>query len=263
MRRPASLALLKAGNNMAARYRNDGNDHQQFDQGERAKAAPGFFGAGQPAMACYFHNRSICLCVWLHDWTGTAPRTFKFLLMTKQKWILIVAALLLACIYVYHFTGWFKPKIIQISYTERSLASRPFRNNPPTVLFGFAGQPYRLSEIKVVPLASLANQSIRCSSLAFDCRFAIRTGGFISIWPKSSRHETRRARFPPRTVGNQRHLPSPGAGGFPQRPVRFPIGRPTTSRFRKSITVRSDDFPRRPGYAADSIFVPAKWQEAQ
>lgn len=73
--------------------------------------------------------------------------------MTKQKRILIVAALLLACIYVYHFTGWFKPKIIQISYTERSLASR-FRNNPPTVLFGFAGQPYRLSEIKVVPLSA-------------------------------------------------------------------------------------------------------------
>ena len=73
--------------------------------------------------------------------------------MTKQKWILIVAALLLACIYLYHFTGWFKPKILQISYTERPFLSRgSARPGQPMVLFGFGGQPYRISEVEVVPL---------------------------------------------------------------------------------------------------------------
>jgi hypothetical protein len=75
--------------------------------------------------------------------------------MTKRKWMLIVTALLLACIYVYHFTGWFKPKIIQISSTERFFPSRiPSRASLPMVLFGFGGQQYRLSEIKVVPLTA-------------------------------------------------------------------------------------------------------------
>ena len=72
----------------------------------------------------------------------------------------MVAALLLACVYVYHFTGWFKTKTIQISYTERSLGSRS-RNGPPMVLFGFNGQSYQLSEIKVVPLAAWqTNQAV-------------------------------------------------------------------------------------------------------
>jgi hypothetical protein len=75
--------------------------------------------------------------------------------MTKQKQILIVTALLLACVYIYHFTGWFKPKIIQISYTERSLWSRaPSRGQSPLILFGFGGLRYQLSEIKVVPLTA-------------------------------------------------------------------------------------------------------------
>jgi len=90
------------------------------------------------------------------------PRTFNYLLMTKQKRVLIVAALLLACVYVYHFTGWFQPKIIPISYTERYQSSRgPSPGRFPIILFGFGGQRYRLSEIKVVPLAAWqTNQTI-------------------------------------------------------------------------------------------------------
>lgn len=82
--------------------------------------------------------------------------------MTKQKQILIVTALLLACLYVYHFTGWFKPKIIQISYTERPLFSRgPSRGQLPMILFGFGGERYQLSEIKVVPLTAWqTNQAV-------------------------------------------------------------------------------------------------------
>ena len=82
--------------------------------------------------------------------------------MTKQKWILIVTALLLACIYFYYFTGWFKPKIIQISYTKRYQPSRnPSRRPFPLILFGFSGLRYELSEIKVVPLAAWqTNQAV-------------------------------------------------------------------------------------------------------
>lgn len=82
--------------------------------------------------------------------------------MTKQKLILIVAALLLACVYVYYFTGWFKPKIIPISYTERFQLSRgPSPGRSPLILFGFGGERYRLSEIKVVPLAAWqTNQAV-------------------------------------------------------------------------------------------------------
>jgi hypothetical protein len=84
---------------------------------------------------------------------GIAPRTFNFILMTKRKWMLMAIALLLACVYVYHFTGWFKTKSIQISYTERFFASRgPSRTSQPMILFGFGGQPYQLSEVEVVPL---------------------------------------------------------------------------------------------------------------
>ena len=61
--------------------------------------------------------------------------------MTKRKWALIVTALLLACVYIYHFTGWFKPKIIQISYTDRSLPSRTLllrrRTSSDHTCFGF------------------------------------------------------------------------------------------------------------------------------
>ncbi|HEV2434597.1 MAG TPA: hypothetical protein VG077_01235 [Verrucomicrobiae bacterium] len=75
--------------------------------------------------------------------------------MTKRNWMLIIAALLLACIYVYHFTGWFKTKTIQISYTQRpSLSRGPARPGQPTILFGFGGQPYQLSEVEVVALDS-------------------------------------------------------------------------------------------------------------
>jgi hypothetical protein len=88
-------------------------------------------------------------------------RTFNYLLMTKQKRVLIVTALLLAGVYLYHFTGWFKPKIIQISYTERYESARGSSGRFPLVLFGFGGQRYQFSEIRVVPLAAWqTNQAI-------------------------------------------------------------------------------------------------------
>jgi len=81
--------------------------------------------------------------------------------MAKKQWILIIVAVALAVVYVCYFTHWFEPKIIQISYTNRPLPSRgPSRAGFPTILFGFEGQRYRLSEVEVVPLAAWqTNQS--------------------------------------------------------------------------------------------------------
>ena len=80
--------------------------------------------------------------------------------MAKRQWILVAVALALAVLYVHYFTNWFKPRVIRISCTERPMMSHS-RDSLPMVLFGFEGQRYRLSEIKVVPLGAWqTNQSV-------------------------------------------------------------------------------------------------------
>src|ERR1700691_3626931 len=78
--------------------------------------------------------------------------------MTRKNWVLITVTLILAGIYAFYFTDWFKPKIIQISHTSRVIRRR-FRFNEKDdavtlpVTFGFDHR-YKLTEIKVVPLAA-------------------------------------------------------------------------------------------------------------
>jgi hypothetical protein len=78
--------------------------------------------------------------------------------MTRKNWVLITVVLVLAGVYAFYFTNWFKPKIIQISHTSRAIRRR-FRFNEKDdastlpVTFGF-DQSYKLTEIKVVPLAA-------------------------------------------------------------------------------------------------------------
>jgi hypothetical protein len=85
--------------------------------------------------------------------------------MTKKNWLMIIALVGLAGVYVFYFTGWFKPQIIHISHTSRAIRMR-FRNNnaasPTTVPITFGLEPqYRLTEIKVVPLAAWqTNQNV-------------------------------------------------------------------------------------------------------
>jgi hypothetical protein len=81
--------------------------------------------------------------------------------MTKKNWILVFCALVLAVVYVCFFTDWLKPAIIQISHTARPTPSRSSRGAIMTaVVFGL-DQNYRLTEIKVVPLAEWQiNQSV-------------------------------------------------------------------------------------------------------
>jgi hypothetical protein len=85
--------------------------------------------------------------------------------MTKKNWLMMVALVALAGVYVFYFTDWFKPKIIHISHTSRAFRPRFGNNNPaarlvqPPITFGVEPQ-CTLTEIKVVPLAAwLTNQN--------------------------------------------------------------------------------------------------------
>jgi hypothetical protein len=65
----------------------------------------------------------------------------------KKNLFLVGIVLVLAVVYVFFFTSWFQPKIIQISHTSRPLGGRAAQ-----LAFGLGGD-YELTEVKVVPLA--------------------------------------------------------------------------------------------------------------
>jgi len=79
--------------------------------------------------------------------------------MDKKSWFLIGFVILLAGVYAWFFTNWFKPKTIHIFHmarppTNAKVGVRVAEGNKDTaiVTFGF-DRPYRLTEIKVVRLA--------------------------------------------------------------------------------------------------------------
>ena len=77
----------------------------------------------------------------------------------------MIVLLGLAGVYIFYFTGWFKPRIISITSTSRAFGRRPVNNAgagpaPTTITFGLE-PPCRPTEIKVVPLAAWqTNQNI-------------------------------------------------------------------------------------------------------
>jgi hypothetical protein len=78
--------------------------------------------------------------------------------MIKKNWLLTVVLFALASVYIFYFTGWFKPKIIHISHTSRAVRLRAVNNSgakpaPVPITFGMEPQCL-LTEIKVVPLAA-------------------------------------------------------------------------------------------------------------
>lgn len=79
--------------------------------------------------------------------------------MTKKNIWLSSIVLVLLGIYICFFTDWFKPRIIKIGDTARPLRRFHTRNDLPYVLFILEGQ-YRLTEIKVVPLADFEKNSL-------------------------------------------------------------------------------------------------------
>lgn len=77
--------------------------------------------------------------------------------MTKKNWLMMIVLIVLAGVYVFYFTDWFKPKIIHISHTSRDFRSRFGNNtgvNPAMVPIIFSLEPQcKPTEIKVVLLA--------------------------------------------------------------------------------------------------------------
>lgn len=74
--------------------------------------------------------------------------------MTKsqRKWLLLAVAALLAVIFVFFFTDWFKPQTVRIYHTNRNLRSRLAPGaSAPNLIFGLNHQ-LKITEIKVVPL---------------------------------------------------------------------------------------------------------------
>jgi len=74
--------------------------------------------------------------------------------MPRKQWFLLAVALLLVLVYVWYFTGWFQYREIHISSTSRPALSRGSAGGPSAnVAFGL-DREYRLTELKVVPLAA-------------------------------------------------------------------------------------------------------------
>ena len=70
--------------------------------------------------------------------------------MTKKNILLMVAAVVLAAVYVIYFTDWFKPKTVQIFHTSRNLRPRLLRGGAlPSLIFGINRQ-INLTEVRVV-----------------------------------------------------------------------------------------------------------------
>ena len=64
--------------------------------------------------------------------------------MNKKNWILIAVAIVLGAIYVIHFSGWFKPKVLAIAHNGRF-----------GVISFTLGEPFKLTAIKVVSVSAL------------------------------------------------------------------------------------------------------------
>jgi hypothetical protein len=75
--------------------------------------------------------------------------------MTKKNLLLTLLAASLAVVYGVWFTHWFRPATVRIFHVSRNLRAGPSRGNAlPNLIFGCAGNPVRLTELRVVPLAT-------------------------------------------------------------------------------------------------------------
>jgi hypothetical protein len=63
--------------------------------------------------------------------------------MNKKSWTLVIVAVVLGAVYVFHFSSWFKPKVLAIAHNGRFGA----------VNFTL-GNPFRLTALKVVPVSA-------------------------------------------------------------------------------------------------------------
>jgi hypothetical protein len=68
--------------------------------------------------------------------------------MNKKTWILIAFAIVLIAVYIFHFSGWFKPKVLAIAHNGR------FGHINFTL-----GTPFQLTSLKVVPVSALQSNN--------------------------------------------------------------------------------------------------------
>ena len=84
--------------------------------------------------------------------------------MTKRNWVLISFAVVLAGVYVFSFTDWFKTKTIHITHTSRlirgAVRAGP-RNNSAAmpIIFTFE-RAYEFKEVKVVALNAFQSNKL-------------------------------------------------------------------------------------------------------
>jgi hypothetical protein len=72
--------------------------------------------------------------------------------MTKKNFLLVLAAIGLATVYVIWFTDWFRPKTVHIFHINRNLRPYLARGNAlPNLIFGVRPQ-VQFTELKVVLL---------------------------------------------------------------------------------------------------------------
>jgi hypothetical protein len=74
--------------------------------------------------------------------------------MTKKSSLLIAVAVVLAAVYVFYFTDWFRSPTVKIFHTSRNgMRHRNAQSGSmPNLIFGLS-QTSRITEIAVVPLA--------------------------------------------------------------------------------------------------------------
>ena len=79
--------------------------------------------------------------------------------MNKKNYALIAIVLVLVGVYVICFTGWFKPKTIQISKVSRPVRTSPTGATSDQVFFALDND-YSLTEVKVVSIAALQSNKL-------------------------------------------------------------------------------------------------------
>lgn len=173
--------------------------------------------------------------------------------MTKRNWTLVAVALALGVIYACFFTDWFKTKSIRILYTLPPFQTRFSQGGSPAPAFGFS-HPFKLTEIKVVPLAEFQTNSrvlplwhLVSDSNSAPIKFFFYGARIRGLKPEVPAHDRSRSR-----------PTSPTASSSPLEKSRAS----TTS---SSAAHRVKPIPRAAEIqtAAASIFLPAKWHAAK
>ena len=120
-----------------------------------------------------------------------SPARFKYF-MTKKNWLMLIVLLVLAGVYVFYFTDWFKPKIISYFTTPAAIwpAVRQHRRSRPGNGSGHLQSGPRLPAHRDQsrPARRLADQPGHAARLASGFRLQRRAGEDIFLWPAPARH---------------------------------------------------------------------------